>query len=88
MPRFFCPAFFRKVIYVPAQGKIIYRPKCNRCFGENIKLLTAHIPDKHKPFDSAVLGTAAPSTGLRRNIYRERSRTEAPPFDTVYPQVS
>jgi len=51
------PVSLRKIIYVPAQGKIIYRTKYNQYFGENIKLLsavefiallTAHIPDKHK----------------------------------------
>jgi hypothetical protein len=51
------PVSLKKIIYIPAQGKIIYRTKYNQCFGENIKLLTAvefiallkaHIPDKHK----------------------------------------
>jgi hypothetical protein len=49
------PVSLKKNIYVPAQGKIIYRTKYNQYFGENIKLLTAvefialftaHIPDK------------------------------------------
>ena len=51
------PVSLKKIIYIPAQGKVIYRTKYNQYFGENIKLLTAvefialltaHIPDKHK----------------------------------------
>jgi hypothetical protein len=51
------PVSLKKIIYVPAQGKVIYRTRYNSYFGENIKLLTAvefialltaHIPDKHK----------------------------------------
>ena len=51
------PVSLKKIIYVPAQGKVIYKTKYNQYFGENIKLitavdfialLTAHIPEKHK----------------------------------------
>jgi len=51
------PVSLKKIIYVPAQGKVIYKTRYNSYFGENIKLftavefialLTAHIPDKHK----------------------------------------